>query len=361
MKVFMDIAYSDVNKVDKADFGEYVSNTKLRNLFNDLYKANQNNFVEKKTYAYMKLGFTDSNGNPIYAYFVPNTINRRWQWQLQGSRTEKEIFALQSTTSASEKIVIDSKEEYESPLEPENAVPKRNKPDPADVYDPSSKNNNPKPKMISSFDMISVRGKGSIEPFQIAKYPVVQKLYREIMDNNPSYFKDGEEDKRPVENVTWEDAIKFCNKLSEHQHLQLVYILKDDGWEMDLNANGYRLPTREEWLLAANGGEDIPPYKYSGSNNIQKVAWWQGDSPTSTHNVGDDRKKPNQLGLYDMSGNIWEWCWSEIENSHKCCGGAYNSTEEEIRLLSSKNVKNVDLFEKDPTIGFRLVKSNEEK
>lgn len=354
MAVFMDIAYANLKQVDKSDFGSYSSNTKLRKLFNNLYNANHSKFIEKETYAYMKLGLNDANGNPIYAYFVPNTIDKMQKWRLQGSRTEKEIFALTQTPQpAPEKTPIIS--------EPDDLIPRRKKPNKAHELNPSKNKTNSQPKVISSFDMISVNGEGTIKPFQIAKYTVVQKLYRELMGNNPSHFQDGAEDKRPVENVSWEEAIQFCNALSKNQQLQPVYNLEDNGWIMDSTANGYRLPTQEEWLFAANGGKKTSPFKYSGSNNIQKVAWWQGNDPTSTHDVGDEKKQPNKLGLYDMSGNVWEWCWTERENSHICCGGAYNSSDEELQLSSSKNIKKVDSFVKDQTIGFRLVKSNEEK
>lgn len=222
----------------------------------------------------------------------------------------------------------------------------------------NSNNGVEKKKEISSFDMIDVPGNKNIKPFKMAKYVVVQKLYNEVMGKNPSHFvKNGDEDKMPVESVSFEDVILFCNELSKQKDLQVVYSLSDNGWVMNSEANGYRLPTEEEWHLAANEGKSKGDYPYSGSENIQKVAWWQGDNPKSTHSVGDDRKLPNKLGLYDMSGNVWEWCWDYDGNERICCGGAYNSSEEEITLTSIKNIKKVNPYAKDHTIGFRLVQT----
>lgn len=214
-------------------------------------------------------------------------------------------------------------------------------------------------KIISSFEMVDVPSKGKIKPFKIAKYVVVQKLYKEVMGKNPSHFDSGDESRKPVENITWEEAIVFCNKLSETSKpkLEKVYFKERGEWKINETANGYRLPTREEWLLAAKDGIEKSPNSFSGSlNNPQEVAWWQGDNPTDeTHEVGDLAKKPNALDIYDMSGNVWEWCWGD-NGSHIRCGGAFNSSEEEISLDNSKNVKYEDAMFKSFTTGFRLAR-----
>ena len=166
---------------------------------------------------------------------------------------------------------------------------------------------------------------------------VTQKLYRWVMDKNPS--KHSGEDK-PVEMVSWYDAICFCNKLSEKLGYTPVYSVDgatdisnyikagsiQDEIIQNENANGFRLPTMDEWLYAARGGQN---YRYAGSNNRDEVGWFpQIDVRMETHPVA--QKKPNGYGLYDMSGNVSEWVWDSGDDfgqsrwyyHHYYCGGA---------------------------------------
>ena len=124
------------------------------------------------------------------------------------------------------------------------------------------------------------------QDYYIGKTPITQILWKSVMDNNPSSFIG---DDRPVESVSWSDCQKFISKLNE------------------LTGMDFRLPTEAEWEFAARGGNRSGGYKYSGSDNIDGVAWYDGSGNSSkTHAVAT--KQPNELGIYDMSGNVWEWC-----------------------------------------------------
>ena len=125
----------------------------------------------------------------------------------------------------------------------------------------------------------------TLSDYYIGKFEVTQELWKAVMGSNPSSFKGS---KLPVERVSWDDCQTFIRKLNS------------------LTGANFRLPTEAEWEYAARGGSRSSGYKYSGSNNINDVAWYFGNSGYKTHTVGT--KSPNELGIYDMSGNVWELC-----------------------------------------------------
>lgn len=144
----------------------------------------------------------------------------------------------------------------------------------------------------------------TVSDFYMGKYEVSQELYEDIMGANPSYFLGND---HPVEQVSWYNAVTFCNKMSEKVGLQQVYTISGTNVTIDFNKNGYRLPSEAEWEFAARGGNASQGYTYSGSNTVANVAWYSGNSGIKTYPVG--QKRSNELGLYDMSGNVYELCW----------------------------------------------------
>lgn len=191
-----------------------------------------------------------------------------------------------------------------------------------------------------------------VHSFLLSKYPVTQELYFNLRGENPSTIK---VNNHPVETVTWKEAVVFCNILSTHFGLNSCYRLEEENERItfDQTANGYRLPTEAEWEYACKAGTNGTRY-----GELDKIAWYKNNSANSTHPVG--LKEPNPWGLFDMLGNVWEWCSDiydeSVYGSYRIFrGGGW--ADEERGVLSTNRRRSHPLKFSIDDLGFRVARN----
>ncbi len=207
--------------------------------------------------------------------------------------------------------------------------------------------------------------------FWMAESEVTQRQYRNLMGSSPSYFKG---DDLPVEQVSWFDAVAYCNALSVKEGLQPCYQINGTtvGWGDGVKCSGYRLPTEAEWEYAANPASGSRTV-YAGSDTVDGVAWIDMNSGGGTHAV--KTKTANGRGLYDQSGNVWEWVWDWYQSNYEALpstdpmgptakpspeyrvlrGGAWSSTATNARVAVRYGIAPTSRIS---YLGVRLVRSN---
>lgn len=209
----------------------------------------------------------------------------------------------------------------------------------------------PKGKIELRDDRTKQKWVVEIEPFLLSKFPVTQDLYHELTKSSPSAFKGN---RRPVETVTWKDAVFFCNSLSSREGLNPCYSLDaDEEIAFDHTANGFRLPTEAEWEYSCKAGTTEIRY-----GELELIAWYKSNSEKTTHNVG--LKEPNAWGLYDMLGNVWEWCsdvYDEtVYGSYRIFRGGGWCDEERSCLATNRRRSHPTSFKIDD-LGFRIARN----
>ncbi len=201
-------------------------------------------------------------------------------------------------------------------------------------------------------DRINQKWMVEIAPFLLSKFQVTQDLYFEVTKQNPSTFKG---DRNPVETVNWRETVIFCNNLSLRLGFTPCYLLSDTDEEvhLDQTANGFRLPTEAEWQYACKAGTTGVRY-----GDLNKIAWYKANSGDQTHEVG--LKEPNAWGLYDMLGNVWEWCSDlydiEVYGTYRIFRGGGWSDEERSTMATARRRSHPTKFKIDD-LGFRIAKN----
>ncbi|MCD8741346.1 formylglycine-generating enzyme family protein [Mucilaginibacter roseus] len=191
-----------------------------------------------------------------------------------------------------------------------------------------------------------------LNPFLLSKFQVTQEFYRHVTGESPSAF-DGPT--HPVETVSWYDAVVFCNKLSGIEGLVKCYEINNRDFQVqfDSNANGYRLPTEAEWEYACKAGTNLIRY-----GELDQIGWYKTNANATTHPVGS--KEPNAWGLYDMLGNVWEWCNDiydeQVYGSYRIFRGGGWFDEERGCIATNRRRSHPSSFKIDD-LGFRIARN----
>ena len=357
----------------------------------ELLKNEVNSSDDEKKECVLKINIKDDNFTSL--------IEREWKLNFD-SLGEDEIFYLEMIPVEKDlniniSIFVDKKIFYEASLENVKLIPGNNRLhfNLERVYEGFVKIKgaeiNGTENWLPASNIFTDGRKITINPYYICEHEVTRKEFFDIMGQDPSTADvEGEKDNTPVNYENWYMAIAYCNKRSltegftpcysvsgiedwENLNFYTIPTTSDEIWNAvtcDFNVNGYRLPTEIEWEWAARGGKIEDGTAYVGSNNIGEVAWYEENSSSKMHEI--KLKKANGYGLYDMTGNAWEWCWDWYSETIDSDTSIYGPETGKNRILRGGSWYNVIQYmglehrngEKTPeaqysSYGFRLVRS----
>lgn len=215
----------------------------------------------------------------------------------------------------------------------------------------------------------------TLSSFELSTHEVTVAQWKEFLTETlreiPNRPKWGWREDFPITNIKWTEAIVYCNWLSKKNNLTLVYTKDGNNWICNFKANGYRLPTEAEWEYAAKGGNKSKKFIYAGGNDLNLISWYSLNSKKSPQTI--ETKLPNELGLFDMSGNTWEWVWDyysplysktiestnptgPIRGTNRCLkGGSWDSSK--LQFLKPEYQLNWNPNETNEFFGFRIARS----